>query len=41
LNLPYESGGYDDIDYHRDPEPPLAPGEAAWADALLRAKGLR
>jgi hypothetical protein len=37
----YENGGYDDIDYRSDPDPPLAPGEAAWADGVLREKGLR
>ncbi len=29
------------VDYRRDPSPPLAGGDAAWADALLREKGLR
>ena len=37
----YDYGAYDDIDYHRDPEPPLGPEDAAWADQLLRSKGLR
>ena len=37
----YEEGRYDDIDYREDPEPPLAPDDAQWADALLREKGLR
>jgi hypothetical protein len=30
------NGGYDDIDYRDEPDPPLASGDAAWADALLR-----
>jgi hypothetical protein len=29
------------LDYRQPPEPPLSPAEAAWADALLRRKGLR
>jgi hypothetical protein len=37
----YESGGYDDIDYTQDPDPPLSPDDAAWADLVLREKGKR
>ena len=37
----YKNGGYEDIDYRRDPDPPLAPADAAWADELLRAAGRR
>ncbi len=37
LDQCYRNGGYEDIDYRAAPEPPLAPEEAAWADALLRA----
>jgi hypothetical protein len=37
----YDNGGYDDIDYHSEPDPPLDPGDAAWADTLLRERGLR
>jgi hypothetical protein len=34
----YRNGGYDeDLDYHNLPGPPLAPEDARWADALLRA----
>jgi hypothetical protein len=29
------------IDYHQPPEPPLSPSDTAWADVLLRSKGLR
>jgi hypothetical protein len=37
-----EEGRYvDDIDYHEDPEPPLSPDDARWADELLRQRGLR
>jgi hypothetical protein len=42
LNRVYRTGGYDeDIDYQLDPDPPLSPDDAAWADALLRRKGRR
>jgi hypothetical protein len=38
----YRNGGYEgDIDYGRDPEPPLRGAEAEWALELLRSKGLR
>lgn len=37
----YQNGGYEDIDYERDPVPPLDPDHAGWADALLREKGFR
>jgi hypothetical protein len=37
----YEAAGYDEIDYTEDPDPPLKPHDARWADALLREKGLR
>jgi hypothetical protein len=29
------------LNYQRDPAVPLTPEDAAWADALLREKGLR
>ena len=32
----YTIGGHDDIDYRKDPVPPLSPEDAAWADGLLR-----
>lgn len=41
VNRAWQLGSYDDIDYRIDPYPPLRGEEAAWADALLRAKGLR
>ena len=37
----YRAGGHDDIDYGREPSPPLRPADAAWADGLLRAAGRR
>lgn len=37
----YRDGAYDDIDYSVEPEPPLPPADAEWADALLRRAGLR
>lgn len=42
IELCYRNGGYDDdIDYHTQPEPPLNPDDAAWADELLRNQGRR
>lgn len=41
LDLCYENGGYDDIDYTVKPDPPLEAEDAAWADAMLRTTGLR
>jgi hypothetical protein len=37
----YENGAYDDLDYGREPDPPLEPEDAAWADALLLEQGRR
>lgn len=38
----YRKGVYgDDIEYTDEPNPPLSPKDAAWADELLRSKGLR
>jgi hypothetical protein len=38
----FEVGEYGlDIDYRQDPQPPLSAEDAAWADELLREKGLR
>jgi hypothetical protein len=37
----YLRGAYDDIDYSLPPDPPLAPDDAEWAEALLKEKGLR
>ena len=38
----YGNGRYDDVtDYTIDPVPPLTGDDAAWADQLLRGKGLR
>jgi hypothetical protein len=42
IDKSYEDGGYgQDIDYRVDPQPLLQGEDAAWADALLREKGLR
>jgi Protein of unknown function (DUF4058) len=42
LNTAYDRAGYDlSIDYASDPEPPLPPEWAGWADGLLIARGLR
>ncbi|MBI3408853.1 MAG: DUF4058 family protein [Planctomycetes bacterium] len=42
LNAVYVRGAYDlSIDYRKEPEPPLRPTDAAWADRLLRSKELR
>ena len=38
----HNAGAFDRLlDYNREPTPPLAPEDAAWADALLREAGLR
>ena len=38
----YEAGSFDlDIDYERDPEPPLSDDDRVWLDDLLREQGLR
>jgi Protein of unknown function (DUF4058) len=41
LDQCYQNGGYDDINYRVPPAPPLEADDAAWADALLRERGLR
>lgn len=42
LDAVYDLGSYeDDLDYEAEPTPPLTKAQAAWADKLLRAKGLR
>jgi hypothetical protein len=37
----YHHGRYDDIDYRAPPNPPLESADAAWANELLAAQGLR
>ena len=37
----YRNGRYELTDYRQDPDPPLDPADAAWADEILRARGLR
>jgi Protein of unknown function (DUF4058) len=41
LDQCYRNGGYDDIDYRGEPDPPLSAEDAAWADALLKERGKR
>lgn len=41
VDLCYRNGRYDDLDYQAEPSPPLDSCDAAWADELLRSKGLR
>jgi hypothetical protein len=42
LDTAYDRAGYDlSVDYTRDPTPPLPEEWAAWADGLLKARGLR
>lgn len=42
LNTVYDRAGYDlQLNYRDESDPPLAPEQAAWADTLLRGKGLR
>jgi len=42
LTTAYDRAGYDlDVDYKREPVPPLSPEWAEWSDALLKSKGLR
>jgi hypothetical protein len=41
IELCYQNGRYDDIDYSEDPDPPLEGHDAEWADSLLREAGKR
>lgn len=42
LDAAYDRAGYDlEIDYRKEPEPPLDAELAAWADQVLKTKGLR
>ena len=42
LNESCEEGRYvDDSDYREEPDPPLVPDDAKWADALLNEQGFR
>lgn len=42
LDTIYDRSAYDlDVDYRKDPIPPLSPEYAAWADRLLKERGLR
>jgi hypothetical protein len=37
----YHNGRYDSLNYRVEPNPPLDPEDAAWADQLLRSQGRR
>jgi Protein of unknown function (DUF4058) len=38
----YRNGSYDeDIDYNRDPDPPLEGDDVRWADQMLKRAGRR
>jgi hypothetical protein len=41
LDQCYRNGGYDDIDYRREPDPPLSADDASWAGILLREQNRR
>ena len=41
LDQCYRNGGYDDIDYRAEPDPPLSADDSSWANALLREQGRR
>jgi hypothetical protein len=42
IDTAYMNGRYhEDVDYRKDPEPPLSAPDAEWADGLLREKTLR
>lgn len=41
IELCYRNGRYDRTDYTVEPDPPFDPATAAWANELLKAKGLR
>jgi hypothetical protein len=40
VELAWENGGYEDIDYAREVPPPFSPADAAWINSLLTEKGL-
>lgn len=41
-DIAYDRGEFAvDVDYRKEPEPPLSTEDAAWSDRLLKAKGLR
>lgn len=41
LDQCYRNGGYDDVDYRAEPDPPLAGDDQTWADGMLREQGRR
>jgi hypothetical protein len=41
IDQAYRMGRYDDIDYSRDPDPPLEDAEKVWVEGWLKEKGRR
>ena len=41
LDQCYRNGGYDDVDYRGEPDPPLSADDTSWAGTLLREQGRR
>jgi hypothetical protein len=41
IDQAYANGAYDDLDYSREPIPPLTAEDATWAGELLRSAGKR
>jgi len=41
IDLCYQNGRYDNLDYKAEPTPPLDPADATWADQHLRSHGMR
>jgi len=41
VDLCYQNGRYEDLDYQVELDPPLDASDAAWAEELLHSKGLR
>ena len=39
IDRAYLEGGHDDINYSREPQPPLSTGDAAWAAEVIAARG--
>jgi hypothetical protein len=38
INQCYRNGGYDDLDYTVEPNPPLSPRDAQWTNELLKSR---
>jgi len=41
IDQAYRMGRYDDIDYQKEPEPPLGGKDGVWMDEMLKGKGRR